>query len=335
MYEEEIPLLNPANPLDYLVAEFKHKVQADELPTLREQLDMLRAVRLGAPEAGKQLIEAHLGLIATVAYQFKSPDHSNMELFRYGRQAFMCAAPEYRRGDEDFNDFAVEAIRQALGSRINAPTPKLFTEGAGRPMERILGFADKVRIQGKAASKKRSRPPLPPEAIKTFDNLSQREKDIAIYIHLPNAEIGRRTSLSPTGAGSHVSNVMHALGFSDNRLGAAISLWEQGVLADVKELSETERAALTPKQYELLLCVGLPLEAIAQEIGKTKSTVQKELSPLKSESRHGQNTSLFSWPCKNAVGSRQAQHHHLRRLRLPNPPRNSKTQPKMITLMLA
>ena len=142
-------LLDPSDPIDTILIDFKKDLACGNLPTAEDQQRLTMGVQRRDPESARELIRRDRVLVAAVAYGFKATGTDSRELLLTGTRALIEAAETYSiRDSKEFNDHAITVIGRSLA--IDFPFPEVSTSPADtsrpRPVERFYHLMDSLSL---------------------------------------------------------------------------------------------------------------------------------------------------------------------------------------------
>jgi hypothetical protein len=144
----EVNYLNPADPIDACLIDYRTAINKDTVPTMAQQRVMIAGLRSGQSTALTEFVDNHMGIVAAVAYPYKGAGLTSEDLLQAGIQALIRAGQEYVRADSiDFSDFAADAVNGELASLLPDKARGSYVGSSGYPMQDIYQFMQTVEVQ--------------------------------------------------------------------------------------------------------------------------------------------------------------------------------------------
>lgn len=264
-----VNFMDPADPLDRQLIEYKKIIAAEELPTAVEQRRMVAGLRRGRLASARELVARHTGLIAAAAYPFKGDKLSSDELLRSGVHAFLQAAKRYDlTTGEDFSDYAAAAVHGSLASSMPEMAGDSFIELPQNPMEGVYQFMETVQpaTNGRhhefIARRTREREQR---------QLTAEESQVWGLLHLKADDIRDRLGFSSSyKVESTLSSLKKKLDV-ETREAAALQGLEAGISYDLVEIPAREE--FTVRERLVATRLGKRNAEIAEELGMSRTMV--------------------------------------------------------------
>jgi DNA-binding NarL/FixJ family response regulator len=280
-------LLDPSDPIDTILIDFKKDVTFGNLPTAEDQQRLTMGVQRGDPESARELVKSYRGLMAAVAYGFKATGTESRELLLTGTGALIEAAETYSIRDSlEFNDHAINIIGRNLA--IGFPLPEVSTSPADtsqpRPTERFFHLMDSLQDDVRLEAQRRQ------AANELQELLTPYVYRVLAYLHLRESEIGKLT-------GHTIGSIRYATQIAKEQLGGqtreglALAALERGVQFDIKEVPRDTEFSTREKdvverlakrnpeiQVELQLSKKQVNSAVASLLRKTSARTRVELT---------------------------------------------------------
>jgi hypothetical protein len=222
--------LNTSDPIDALLIELSNDSSDNLVPVGTEQRYLVQGVRNKDTNSAKRLVNTHKGLIAVIAYCFKGFGESR-DLLIDGAKALLHAADTYRfNNEEEFSDFATLIIQDELRLKSYKKlslTPVYF----GRPMEQVLQYVAELKKSETALPLLRvedTRELQRQQKIEELEKLTDEERKILPFLHLPQADVVHKVSLPLHALHKALKGAKTTLGVTSTP-GLAIAAWERGV----------------------------------------------------------------------------------------------------------
>lgn len=263
--------LDPQDPIDRLLIDYKEDVTNDSLQTAAEQRSLIVGLRNGDLDSARALIDGHRGLIAAIAYPFKAGELNSEQLLERGVHAFVQAAKTYdTTGGVDFSDYAAAAVHDVFSDATPDMAGGSFIGLPQRPMESVYQFMQTVRPVRGSQSKQRLEEQMAARKRLKLDPLQRTILQRIVYMKDKDVAQQPDIDLSTDSIAKHVSDIMQAASLPhNNRTALLLKLHREGMKFHVATPIKPVDQALYAHEITIAQHLHLPYEEI-MEIDEVK-----------------------------------------------------------------
>lgn len=271
-------ILDPNDPFERLVLDFKAQAESDTMPTPAEQKVFLRMFQNDNGDSASMLAKSHMGFIAAVAYPFRGDWATDSELVLSASKAFLAAAKIFDLDSDDyFSEYSIIAVRRLL-TRTYPEAPF----GAGdiypeHPMDDLLHMLHGLRSRDDPEIQQALRMEEAQQKLSSV-HLTPNERKIMSILHLygTDAESGENVEFSSAVISGHAYNARKKLGL-ETREELALLAMEAGVL-NIRAPQGVDQ--LTLRQRAVASQLDKPTPQVAAERGLSEEQVTRDIAAL-------------------------------------------------------